>query len=121
MKQCQKLLEDDRFRDNCTSGIRMGVIYIHLLCLCYDAFVVSRRDIVQCPLEMSLGVFKRGALLIGLEIRMNELDEPIQVLRCYLCSVSVSCLQTLKRAAYCLVLLIKVIYISIQNFDEQFN
>ena len=52
---------------------------------------------------------------------MDELDEPVQVLCCYLCNISVSFLQSLDRAAYCLILLIKVVYISIQNFHKQFN
>ena len=55
---------------------------IHSFCLRDNALVLPTRDIVQCALEMLLGSFQAGALLVCLQIRVDELDEAVEVFCC---------------------------------------
>lgn len=48
------------------------------------ALVLPRVDVVQRPLEMSLGVLQRRRLLIGLEVRVDELDQAVEIFRRHL-------------------------------------
>jgi hypothetical protein len=58
---------------------------------CRDhTLILSTRDIIQRALKMPLGVLKRGGVLIGLEIGVDELNESIEILCSDLDSVSVA-------------------------------
>ena len=48
-----------------------------LFCLCYNAFVLPRRDVVERALEMSFRVFERRALLIRLQVRVDQLNQSV--------------------------------------------
>lgn len=51
-----------------------------LLCLGYDTFIFSRRDILERPLKVSLGSIQRSAFLVGLKVGVDELDQSIEIL-----------------------------------------
>ena len=53
-------------------------------CLRDNALVLPTRDIVQRALEMLFGSFQAGAFLVGLQIRVDELDEAVEVFGGYL-------------------------------------
>ena len=55
---------------------------IHSFCLRDNALVLPTRDIVECALEMFFGSFQAGAFLVGLQIRVDELDEAVEVFCC---------------------------------------
>ena len=53
-----------------------------LLGLGHHAFIFPRGYIVERPLEVSLGSVKRRALLVGLEVGVDELDEAVEIFGC---------------------------------------
>jgi hypothetical protein len=57
---------------------------ILLRCSCYHTLVLPRLDGLQCALEMTLRHLNRGGFLVCLEIRVNELNETIEVFRSHL-------------------------------------
>ena len=51
-----------------------------LLCLGHHALVLARVDVVERSLEMSFGIVQRRRLRTCLEIRMDQLDQAIEIL-----------------------------------------
>ena len=86
----------------------------------HHTFIFSALDVVQCALEMLPWVFERRGVFVGLQVRMNQLDETIQVLHRYLSLLAIMDHKE-HRYTHCFVLLIKIIYVSVQYLDEQFD
>lgn len=67
-----------------TSFLALHIIYISSLRSRLDTGILSTRNVVQCPLEMSSGVVETGAVFVGVEVRVDELNQSIEVFRRYL-------------------------------------
>jgi len=52
-----------------------------------DAFVFSAGDILQCSLEVLARVIETGRVVVCVEIRVDELDQAIEVFRRHLLMV----------------------------------
>lgn len=48
-----------------------------LLSLRHNPFILPRLNVLQRPLEMPLRVLQRRALLVRLQVGMDELNEPV--------------------------------------------
>lgn len=46
----------------------------------HHALIVPRRDIVERALEVLARVLQAGRVLVGVEVRVDELDEAVEVL-----------------------------------------
>ena len=74
---------------------------------------------------MALGTLEGGALLVGLEIGVDELNEAIDVFDSNL-RMSVSTKQPYQSSlnqvpAYHLISLVKVVHVTIENLNEELN
>jgi hypothetical protein len=49
-----------------------------------NSLVLSTRDVVKRALEMFPRILERGGVFVGLEVRVDELDEAVEVFGCYL-------------------------------------
>jgi hypothetical protein len=58
-----------------------------LLCCGDDTFVLSARYVIQCALEVFSWIFETRCILVGLEIRVDELDQTVEVFCGYLGAV----------------------------------
>ena len=94
-----------------------------LFCLRDNTLVLPTRDIVQRPLEMLLGSFQARALLVSLQIRVDELNEAVKVFRGDLSGDGQYILLGIRTVGvnwiHRLVLLIEVVDISVQYLDEE--
>ena len=92
-------------------------------CLRDDALVLPTRDIVQRSLEMLFGSFQARALLVRLQIRVDELNEAVKIFRGDLSRDGQYVLLEIDTGglnwAHRLVLLIEVVDISVQYLDEE--
>jgi len=77
-----------------------------LLSLRNNTLVLPRPDVIQRPLEMALRALEAGVwlILVCLQVRMDELDEAVEVLG---------------RDGF--VLLVKVVDVAVEDLDEEFN
>jgi hypothetical protein len=81
-------------------------ISINLLSLSHDTLVVPRPDVLQGTLEVALRAVETGVrfVLAGLQIGVDELDETVEILR-----------------GDCLVLLVEVVDVAVEDFDKEFD
>lgn len=77
-----------------------------LLSFCDDTFVISRANVCQRTLEMTLGTLEIRVRVIfaGLQIGVDKLDETIEILR-----------------GDVLILLIEVVDVAVENLDEKLD
>ncbi len=47
-----------------------------------DAFVLPASDVFESALEMPFRVLEAGAVGVGLQVRVDELDEAVEVFGC---------------------------------------
>jgi hypothetical protein len=84
--------------------------------------VLSTRNVIQCPLEVSSRIIKTGAVLVCVEIRVNELNQTVQIFGRHLHNlVSFQHVTTRLRVTHSLILLIEIVHIAIENLDKQLN
>ncbi len=92
-------------------------------CLRDNTLVLPTRDVVQRPLEMLLGSFQARALLVRLQIRVDELNEAVKVFCGDLSGIGHFFLLEIRTVGvkwtHRLVLLIEVVHISVQYLDEE--
>lgn len=67
-----------------TNFLALHIIYISSLRSRLDTGILSARNVIQCPLEMSSWVVETGAVFVGVEVRVDELNQSIEVFRRYL-------------------------------------
>jgi hypothetical protein len=83
-------------------------------------FVFSARYVVQRALEMLPRIFETRRILIGLQIRVDEFDEAIEVFGCDLHIVSIERIR-LGHWTHSIVLLVKVVNVSVEDLDKQLD
>jgi hypothetical protein len=76
---------------------------VNLLPLGYNAFIFPGPDVLQCALEVAFGTLEARVWFVfaRLKVGVNELNEPIEILG---------------RDGF--VLLVEIIHVAVQNFDE---
>lgn len=126
--QCfyKKLLQTCSFvqgKKTKSRSISLLVLLHSSLRLRNNALILSRRDVIERPLEVLARVLKTRSVFIGVEIRMDELDEAVQVLGRDLFRVKSAnyITELLLRSTYGLILLVKVVDVAVEDLNEELH
>lgn len=117
------LLVRSRQKKKKSRSISLLVLLHSSLRLRNNALILSRRDVIERPLEVLARVLKTRSVFIGIEIRMDELDEAVQVLGRDLFRVKSAnyIMELLLRSTYGLILLVKVVDVAVEDLNEELH